>query len=409
LATDSPRVAEPAASPARASTPHELRRVGFNLLYLVPGEVGGSEVYARNLLGAIRGLEPELELTVYVGPEALETLRQESWAEGQTFVTSPVRSRIKPLRVASELTWLPRRAKRDEVQVLHSLGTTSPPFCGVPTVVSVLDLIYHHFPETFPAASRAGLRLLVPAGARRAARVIAISHAGKQDLVETLGLDPDRIDVVHLGFGAGQHPDPTPEAELRERYRLGDAPIVLAVAAALRHKNLGRLIDAFAALARERSAALVCVGHAGLEQQALRERAQAHGLGERMCFTGWIEDRDLEGFYAAARLFIHPNLFDGWALPILEAMRRGVPVACSNATVLVEAAGDAAELFDPRDVGAIAAAIRRLLDDRERREELIARGRLRYPLFKWEKTAQATLDVYRDVLAGRSASRTSHQ
>src|SRR6185436_4670295 len=112
-----------------------------------------------------------------------------------------VQSRSKPLRVGSELTWLPMRAKRDRVQLLHSVGTTAPPLCSVPSVVTVHDLIYLHFPETFPAASRLGLRLLVPAGARRADRVIAISEATKRDLVETLGLAPAHIEVVHNGFG----------------------------------------------------------------------------------------------------------------------------------------------------------------------------------------------------------------
>jgi glycosyltransferase involved in cell wall biosynthesis len=386
------------ATPASSRPP--LRRVGLNLLYLVPGEVGGSEVYARNLLGAIRELEPDLELVVYAAPEALDSLGADSWSEGQTLAASPVGSRTKPLRAAVELTWLPQRAKRDRVQILHSLGTTSPPFCPVPTLVSVLDLIYHHYPATFPRISRTGLRLLVPAGARRADRVISISHSGKRDLVDTVGIDPARIEVVHLGHGAKQHPAPTPEAELRRRFGLCDAPLVLAVAAALRHKNLPRLIDAFSEVARERELALVVVGHAGLDQRALRDRAETAGVGERVRFTGWIEDCDLEGFYAAATLFVHPSLHDGWALPVLEAMRRGVPVACSEIPAFVEAAGDS---------GAIANAIRGLLDDRGPREKLVADGRLRFPLFTWERTARGTLDVYRDVLATRSANRTRRQ
>ena len=194
-----------------------LQRLGVNLLYLVPGRVGGSEIYARRLLGAMRDLEPNLEMVVYAGPEAIESLQAEAWAGSTEFVASPVRSRLKPLRAAAELSWLPVRLRRDRVQVVHSLGTTSPPLCPVPSVVTVLDVIYHHFPETFPAASRAGLRLLVPLGARRANRVIALSEASKRDLVATLGLDPAQIDVVQLGFGMSNGSDATPEAELRTR------------------------------------------------------------------------------------------------------------------------------------------------------------------------------------------------
>ena len=395
--------------PSANADPGRPARLGVNLLFLVPGEVGGSEIYARNLLRAMHGLQPELELVAYVAPEARDTLSEEPWAPATTFVPAPVRSASKPRRVAVELSWLPLRLRRDRVDLLHSLGTTTPPLCPVPSVVTVLDLIYHHFPETFPRASRLGLRALVPAGARRADRVIAISHAGKRDLVDTIGLDPGKVDVVHLGFGMAQAPDPVPEAELRERYGLGEAPIVLTISAALRHKNLDRLISAFASVVSDRDVRLVVVGHGGLEQDALRAAAQAHGVGHRVVFTGWVEDAVVEGLYAAAALFAYPSLLEGFGLPILEAMRRDVPVACSNLSALPEVAGDAAELFDPHDVDAIAAAIRRLLDDDARRAQLIERGRHRWTEFTWERAASGTLDVYRRVLAARSTARTTAQ
>src|SRR5207247_4345078 len=159
-----------------------------------------AEVYARDLIGAICKAEPGLEIIAYVGPEAVESLAAEPWAEGVRMVSSPVRSRSKPRRVASELTWLPVKARRDGVDLLHSLGTTAPPFLGGASVVTVLDLIYHHYPDTFPRASWLGLRIVVPAGARRADRVIAISESGKNDVVETLRLDRTKVDVVYLGF-----------------------------------------------------------------------------------------------------------------------------------------------------------------------------------------------------------------
>ncbi len=386
-----------------------MRRLGVNLLYLVPGRVGGSEIYARNLLRALHELQPQLELVAYVAPEALDSLSREPWAPAATFVPAPVRSSSKPLRVALELTWLPARLRRDRVDLLHSLGTTTPLLCPVPSVVTVLDLIYHHFPETFPRASRLGLRALVPAGARRADRVIAISHDGKRDLVQTLGLDPAKVDAVHLGFGMSQAPDPVPEAELRERYGLGNDPIVLTISAALRHKNLDRLIAAFARVASDRDVRLVVVGHGGREQEALRAAAHARGVGDRVVFTGWAEDSVVEGLYAAATMFAYPSLLEGFGLPILEAMRRDVPVACANLSALPEVAGDAAELFDPHDVDAIATAIRRLLDDNARRAELVERGRRRWPEFTWERAANGTLDVYRRVLDSRNTARTAAQ
>jgi glycosyltransferase involved in cell wall biosynthesis len=340
-----------------------------------------------------------------VAPEALDSLQSEPWAGQATFHPSPVRSRRKPLRVAAELTWLPAHARRDRIDLLHSLGTTSPIVCPVPSVVSVLDVIYHHFPETFPAASRLGLRVVVPTGARRARRVIAISEAGKHDLVETLRLRPDRIDVVHLGFMEPPAAAPTPEEVLRERFGLGTGAIVLTVAAALRHKNLGRLIEAFAITSQGRDATLVVVGHAGLDTERLQAQAEGLGIGERVRFTGWIDDPDLEGLYRSASAFVFPSLMEGFGMPVVEAMYRGVAVACSNVSAMPEVAGDAAELFDPTDAGAIAAALTRLLDDPARRAELVARGHERWKAFSWERAAAETLEVYERALGAESRSR----
>src|SRR3954452_19265127 len=177
-----------------------MERLGINLLYLVPGEVGGSETAARATLGAMRAVAPDLDAVVYCGPEARESLAAEPWAAGWELIASPVPSRSKPKRIGAEMTWLPRRARRDGVGLLHSMGTTNPIVARVPTVVSVLDVIYHHFPGTFPRVARLGLEVLVPLGARRARRVIAISEAGKRDVAATLRLPLDKVDVVPLGF-----------------------------------------------------------------------------------------------------------------------------------------------------------------------------------------------------------------
>jgi glycosyltransferase involved in cell wall biosynthesis len=366
----------------------------------VPGAVGGSEIYARSLLREIRRLEPDLEMVVYCGREAIDSLRSEPLGDGVELVVSPVPSRSKPARVAAELTWLPWRARRDGLQLLHSLGSTSPPLSSVPSIVTVHDVIYHHFPDTFPLASRLGLRLIVPAGARRAARVISISNSARQELISTLHLDPQSVTVVMNGFGMDGGALPAPPDALRERYDLEDGPLVLTVSSSLRHKNLGRLLEAFARLEAD-EARLVVVGHAGLDQGALRERAGALGIGERVVFTGWVDDSALEGFYAAASVFAYPTLMEGFGMPVLEAMRREVPVACSNLSALPEIAGDAAEYFDPYDVASIAGALRRLLESPDRRAELVGLGREQSRRFTWDDTARRTLDVYREVLAAQ--------
>ncbi len=391
------------------STVPAPRRVGFNLLYLVPGEVGGSEVYARELLRAIAEAKSDLELVVYTGPEGAELLRAEPWAGAAEIVVAPVRSRSKLLRIAAELTWLPRRAKRDRVDLLHSLGTTAPLRCPMPSVVSVLDLIYEHFPHTFPRASRAGLRALVPRAARAADRVIAISQAARQDVIATLGVAAERVDVVYLGLGQPSRVEPTAQDELARRFNLHDCPSLLTVSAALEHKNLPRLLEAFKRLRSVRQLDLVIVGRGGLEMDALRTRAAQLGVADRVRFTGWIDENDLEGLYARSDLFVYPSLMEGFGLPVLEAMARGLPVACSGVSAIAEVAGEAAQQFDPYDVESIAGAVGALLDDRARRDSLVERGYERCRDFSWERCALDTLEVYGRALGLPSSTTTVRQ
>jgi glycosyltransferase involved in cell wall biosynthesis len=230
--------------------------------------------------------------------------------------------------------------------------------------------------------------------------VIAISHAVKGDVVDKLRVPSGRVDVVHLGRGMQEAASHTPELELRERLALGDGRVVLCVSAALVHKNVPRLIDAFAGLGAEfEECRLVIVGHAGREREALTAQIAAAGLRDRVIVTGWISGEDLEGLYRLAACCAYPSLYEGFGMRVLEAMARGVPVASSNATSLPEVADDAALLFDPRDTAAISAALRRLLTDTELVARLSREGRARAAEFTWERCAEGVLDVYGRVLA----------
>jgi glycosyltransferase involved in cell wall biosynthesis len=362
-------------------------RIGLNLLYLVPGAVGGTEIYARHLIAALAALRPDDDFVAFAGIEAAPTLA--GFPPNVRVRRMPVRSAAKPLRIAAELSLLPAAAQRAGVDVLHSVGTTSPLAAGCPTVVTIHDLIYEHFPATFPAPARLGLRALVGPAARRATRVHAISEFTKRDVVQRLRVPEERVDVVLNGYGIAPAARVTSPAELRARYGLGDERVVLCVSAALEHKNLRRLIEAM----RGVDARLVVAGHPG------RERLH----GDRVTFTGWVDDAELEGLYRLAACAVYPSLFEGFGMPALEAMARDVPLACSSATSLPEVTGDAAELFDPRDTRAMATAIRRVLDDRERAAELVARGRERVKAFTWERCARGIWAVY-EKAARRPAS-----
>lgn len=365
-------------------------RVALNMLHLVPAETGGSELYARRLVPALNEADPAVELTVIASSRAASSLRVESWADEVEIVGLPFDARSRARRVLAEQTLLPRELRRRQVDVLHNLFTTAPAAPGVPQVTTILDVIYKRFPETHEGVLGRGLAALTWIAARRSDRVIAISEAGKTDIVRFLGVPAERVDVTHLGPALGEE-ETTPEGDLRRELDLGDAPIVLTVSAKRPHKNLERLFEAFEQVHGD--SVLVAPGYATFYEDDLRKRA-----GNRIRLTGWLPDAELDGLYRAATCFVFPSLAEGFGLPVLDALVRGTPVACSNATSLPEVAGDAALYFDPQDPEAITAAIERLLVDDGLRERLAAAGPGQAAKFTWGQTAAATLATYRRTL-----------
>jgi glycosyltransferase involved in cell wall biosynthesis len=196
--------------------------------------------------------------------------------------------------------------------------------------------------------------------------------------------------------GAGTRPSERWSAadELRRRYDLRDRPFVLTLALKRPHKNLKRLLEGLALIPRDRRPVLVLAGHATPYERDLRTHAARLGLDEDVRFVGWVPNEELEGLYRASTCFVFPSLYEGFGLPVLEAMARGVPVACSDRGALVEVAGQAAILFDPEQPQAIAAAIERLLGDPGERERLSRAGRANAARFSWAETARRTLRVY---------------
>ena len=363
--------------------------VGLNALHLVPGETGGGETYVRRLVPAL--LEASARLTLFAGEEAYPELLAEAWAGEATVVRVPVKARSRARRVAAEQALLPRAGRRARVDLLHNTLNTAPAFPTIPQVTTIHDVIYKRFPETAGRLNM-GVALLVPLAARRSSVVLTDSDASKRDIVEFLGVEPSRVDVAPLGPGIPEPDEPLAAAELREQLGLGEAPIVLTVAAKRPHKNLDRLVDAVGRLATD--AVLVIPGFETSFGPELKRRA-----GERVRFLGWVDDRTLDGLYRAATCFVLPSLAEGFGLPVLEAMARATPVVCSDIGSLREVAGEAALYFDALDPAAMALAIDRALGDSELRAGLRVAGLERSRRFTWEGAAEATLKTYDRVLA----------
>jgi glycosyltransferase involved in cell wall biosynthesis len=375
--------------------------IGLNLIFLVPGETGGMEVAARELIPALLAAAPEgMRFTAFVNRELASTGAEEL-RELLPLQTVPVHARRRVQWVLGEQAMLPRLAARARVDLVHSLASTAPLWGPYRRVVTVHDLIYARFPDAHGGIREKGMRVLVPAAARRAHRVIADSLSTRGDLIELLGLDPDRIDVVPLGLGSIARVEPLPERELRERLRLDGRGVVLSLSAKRPHKNLPALLGALARMPVSQRPVLVLPGYPTEHEVELRRRAHALGLDEDVRFPGWLASEEIEGLWAITDAFVFPSLYEGFGLPVLEAMARGVPVACSDASSLPEVAGDAALMFDPHDEAAIATALRRLLSEPVLVQGLRASGPERVRDFTWERTARATIDSYLRTLDGQ--------
>jgi glycosyltransferase involved in cell wall biosynthesis len=381
--------------------------VGLNLIFLVPGETGGMEIVARELIPELVAAAPEHRFTAFINREAANA-KDAPWGEVVPAVTVPVNARNRAAWVLGEQALLPRLAARERVDLVHSLASTSPAWGRFRRVVTVHDLIYRRYPETHGGLRGLGMRALVPIGARRSHRVIADSQSTRDDLISLLGIARERIDVVALGTRIERAREPSSEdraaaaAATRARFELGDRPLLLTLSAKRPHKNLVTLIDALALIPIEQRPVLVLPGYPTPYELDLRAHAAAVGVQADVRFPAWVSDAELEGLWAVADAFVFASLYEGFGLPVLEAMARGVPVACSDRSSLPEVAGDAALLFDPEAPGAIAVAIGRLLDDMGLVERLRAAGLARARRFSWERTARGTLESYRRALTSSS-------
>ncbi len=373
--------------------------VGFNLIFLVPGETGGMEIAAQELIAALLDqAAPGDRFTAFVNRE---TAGSREWPLRGALATVrvPVRARRREQWVLGEQALLAPLAMRAGVALVHSLASTAPLWGRFRRVVTVHDLIYARFPDAHSGIRDKGMRVLVPAAARRSDRVIADSRNTRDDLVSLLGLDSGRIDVVPLGLGTVQRERALPEEQTRTRFDLGTRRVLLSLSAKRPHKNLPALIDALALIEGERRPLLVVPGYHTWHEDELLAHARSRGVEDDVRLPGWVSGAELEGLWALADGFVFPSLYEGFGLPVLEAMARGVPVACSDAASLPEVAGDAALLFDPRDTAAIAAAVGRLLAGGPEVERLRARGLERAREFSWQRTARMTLEVYDRALA----------
>jgi glycosyltransferase involved in cell wall biosynthesis len=353
---------------------YDRAMIGISLLTLVPGELGGSETYVRELLRALgRVGEHDYEVLLPpAAPAASEGLPAQIATEYRLAQT-PLQ-RLVAMGTAAARPG-PLRARLADAAVVHYPLTIRIPPVEKPSVVTLHDVQHLDLPQMFPRAERRFRSVAWDRSARGAQRVIVISEFVRERAVDKLGLDPERVRVIPLGL---DHEVLRPGTVERE-------PFVLYPARRWPHKNHERLFEAFALLRRERSELkLVLTG--GGDFSNVPEGVEARGHVARA---------ELVSLLQRASALVFPSLYEGFGLPPLEAMACGCPVASSNAAALPETVGDAARLFDPHDPEAIADAVREVLADPQ---PWVERGLARAAQFSWDETARATDAVYAELL-----------
>jgi glycosyltransferase involved in cell wall biosynthesis len=378
--------------------------IGLNLLYLLPGIVGGTETYATSLIRALSKIDDGDRYTVYVNREAAALDFGD--APNVEMSVCEVNASSRSARYAFEQFRLPAQVRRDRVDLLHSLGYVGPLRSPCPHVVTIHDLIYSGFAPFMPARRRIALQTFVRGTARRAAQIITVSRASKAEIVADIGVDPDRVSIVPHAPRPDMAPAADSEESAADRAVLATygitQPYVAAFGSLSASKNLPRLIEALASLGDEQWR-LVLLGHVPADGEVASSIAQ-HGVADRVMTTGYLPETHIAPLTRCAQVFAFPSLYEGFGLPALDAQAAGVPLACSNAASLPEVAGDGALYFDPTSAGDIAAVLRRLLTDGDLRTELVERGRTNVARFSWDRTAQGTREVYRQVVSAGGAT-----
>jgi glycosyltransferase involved in cell wall biosynthesis len=371
--------------------------IGINALYLIPGEVGGTEIYLRSLLCGLAEIDPVNRYVVFTnratGPDVVP--QRDNFLR----LPQPCDGHSRPARLCWEQSGLVWAARQKHLDVLLNAGFTAPVLAPCPMVTVFHDLQHKRHPEYFGKFELPFWRLFLWAAAHRSSLLLADSQSTAQDLLRYYDLHERKVRVVELGVG-------------RRFFAIGEQrrpeslePYILCVSTLRAHKNLDRLIRAFARFLRTKPEfQLVIAGVRGSQTKEIERLITELGLKDFVKLAGWVPREELYSLYERAWAFVYPSSFEGFGIPVLEALAAGIPTACSAIEPLHTLAGKAALQFDPENQDAMADALLRLTSDEPLRERLTAAGPERAAQYSWRTTAQRTLEALQEAACYRSKS-----
>ncbi|MEA2447019.1 MAG: hypothetical protein QOK47_656 [Actinomycetota bacterium] len=377
-------------------------KIGINLLWMVPGVVGGSETYTTRLLHGLWERSGDLDYTIYALPQFASA--HPDLASKFDVQYAPLTGQWKSFRVAGENSWLAAQTRRKKIKAVHHAGGILPMIPAPRPILTIHDLQYLFYPEYFTRTKLTYLIVMTPRSAEAARLIITPSEYTRRTVIERLNIDPSV--VVTVPHGISPREDRVVTTDVRERYSL-PGPFFLYPAATYPHKNHLVLIDGFAKLLKVHpDAHLVLTGPKGWTEwktatdmaERLEHEIEHLGIGEHVHILGYVPGRDLDGLYQEAVALTFPSRFEGFGAPVLEAMSRGCPVIAADATATPEVIHDAGRLVSPDNPEDWCRAMQEVLEDTELRTSMAKAGIERAQEFGWTRSAELLEDCYRFVL-----------
>jgi len=366
----------------------------------IPRQMAGAGVYTCNLIRAVAAVDRENEYVVFTKDGAFDDLNRDE----PLFRTVHVSTRSRPARLLWEQLALPVHLRRRKIDVLHSPHHTAPlVVAGCRRVITFHDLTFFILPERYPRSRLMYFRAVSRIGARVADALICPSQAVRDDIVRILRVRPEKVRPIAEAAAPEFQPikDKAALERLRTRYALPER-FILSVGSLEPGKNRAALLKAYAGLRkRGLEQKLVVAGQRAWKYEDDLALVEELGLEGKVLFTGYVPPEEMPALYNAAELFVFPSLYEGFGLPVIEAMACGVPVVASNLSAIPEVAGEAALLVDPRDVEQLCDAMARVLGDERLQEEMRRRGLERAQGFSWERAARETIAVYEETASKR--------
>lgn len=374
-------------------------RIGLEITAAVQ-QSGGIGRYVREMLSALSDIDQSNQYRLFYASKN---------RSNHTMLDLPDNFRVRQLPVND--IWLARIWQRIRLplpvelitgflDIYHSPDFTLPPtLSDIPTLLTVHDLSFLRAPESAAPGLRGYLEIAVKRSVKLATHVLADSQSTKDDLIELYATPEDKITVLYSGVSSDFRPitDPNRLMKIRQHYKLGEKPFVLSVGTLQPRKNHATLIKAFEQAFRDSEYNLVLAGGRGWSYEEVHALVRSRGLQHRVLFPGFVADEDLSALYSSADVMTFPSLYEGFGLPVLEAMACGVPVLASNTSCLPEVAGGAALFVNPRNIEAMSDALLKLVSNVDLRKTLREKGFERVEQFSWQSSAEKLLGVYRDL------------